>query len=574
MFSANAAQTRVLDVPELLDMIFGFLDHASNVSNASVCKRWSEIALDTLWRDLDDLYRLFGILKPLRPTVTGDPGSPHAFLTPPDADDWRRLEKYSRRVRRLTYQVDPERPRSICPTVFEDVARTRVTLSILPGIHTLVWDAAPSLAVIFMQPTVKHFTLWLPESIAPDSHLPFFRDVVSRMPNLTTLDIRSVVPMHSIEPSMVFLLQNLTKLRKVVLPRFSVTTHIAQTLQHLEDLGTVEFQYGSEHGCGDPSDTEVFKPTLTMGAFPSLFDWSLTCSVEDCASIMRQSSAPTNLTALYVDSRLMESPAAVHELLTVLAQTCQLLESLGIITLVNDTEPLQALADVPTEERINYSTLRPVQDFPNLTIFEITHQYPLDLKLADLEQLARSWPSLRKLVLNNEPVVSNECPLTLEALIPFAKYCPELEQLGLFINASTADLPSNYQLDLPPSYRSRPFVKLRRLSMGVSLIVEAGAVALFLSQICPLETYIECGITWEIQGDREQHELFQSIVDRCAKWAKVDELLPLLTKLRMEERERSRLLVTEVQDLRMRSGVLMDRVNAIGGRVGDGCVML
>lgn len=66
MFSPNAAQTRVLDIPELLDMIFGFLDESSNASNASVCKRWSDIALDSLWRDLDDLYRLFRILKPLK----------------------------------------------------------------------------------------------------------------------------------------------------------------------------------------------------------------------------------------------------------------------------------------------------------------------------------------------------------------------------------------------------------------------------------------------------------------------------------------------------------------------------
>lgn len=57
---------RVLCIPELLDMIFRFLDDASNASNARVCRQWSEIALDTLWRDVDDLYRLFGLLAPLR----------------------------------------------------------------------------------------------------------------------------------------------------------------------------------------------------------------------------------------------------------------------------------------------------------------------------------------------------------------------------------------------------------------------------------------------------------------------------------------------------------------------------
>ncbi|KAF7375042.1 hypothetical protein MSAN_00390300 [Mycena sanguinolenta] len=539
MLPTNRAQSRVLDIPELLDMIFAFLDETSVASTASVCKRWSEIALDTLWRDLADLHRLFGILRALK--QTGDsPDSPYAFTAAPDADDWGRLEKYTRRVRRLTYHYQTPKGPCLCPTVFEDVARTRTSLNILPNLKTLVWNAPPPLAVIFMQPTVKHFTFWLPETIVQDeSHLPFFRDVVSRMPHLTTLDIRTNIPMGTIEDSMIFLF-GLTKLRKVILPRFSVTTRIAQALQHLEDLGCLEFQYCSDQGCGDPADIE--------------------------------SSSPTNLTALYVDSRLIESPAALHELLTVLADTCQLLESLGIVTHVDDTEPLRVLADVPSEERINSSTLQPLQNFPNLTIFEITHQYPLDLKLADLERLARSWPSLRKLMLNNEPVVSDECSLTLEALIPFAKHCPELEQLGLFVNASTAELP--LKVDLSPSPQ---FKKLRRLSMGVSRISDPGPVALFLSQICPLNIYLESGITWEIEGQREQQQqppLLQTISNRCGMWAKVEELLPLLTKLRMEERERSRLLVAEVQDLRMRCGVLTDKLAAIGGRSGESCVTL
>src|SRR6266568_4009174 len=59
---------RVLGIPELLDMIFGFIQPSSNALNARVCKRWSEIALDSLWRDVDDLHRLFGILAPLRKT--------------------------------------------------------------------------------------------------------------------------------------------------------------------------------------------------------------------------------------------------------------------------------------------------------------------------------------------------------------------------------------------------------------------------------------------------------------------------------------------------------------------------
>jgi len=60
---------RVLRIPELLQMIFGVLDLPSNTVNARVCKQWSDIALDMLWREVDGLHILFRILAPLIITV-------------------------------------------------------------------------------------------------------------------------------------------------------------------------------------------------------------------------------------------------------------------------------------------------------------------------------------------------------------------------------------------------------------------------------------------------------------------------------------------------------------------------
>lgn len=60
------ASHRVLSIPELLDIIFNFLGRNSNVRNACVCKRWSDIALDVVWKEVDDLLDLFRLLKPIR----------------------------------------------------------------------------------------------------------------------------------------------------------------------------------------------------------------------------------------------------------------------------------------------------------------------------------------------------------------------------------------------------------------------------------------------------------------------------------------------------------------------------
>ncbi|KAJ7650397.1 hypothetical protein FB45DRAFT_17131 [Roridomyces roridus] len=554
---------RVLQIPELLALVFQFLDPESQCAGLLVCKRWSEIALDALWRVVDDLHRLFSILGPLhQPEDHAGADVPYAFVSAPNADDWARFEKYSRRIRRLMYNSESV-PR-LSPTVFEDLARTRTSLNLAPNVNMLSWLAPLRWSVMFMHPNVKHLVLHLPEDfVTMESPSTYVRDIVTRMSNLTCLDLRTNIPMHDIEDSMGLLLQSLVKLRKVVLPRFAFTTRIAEIVAELEDLGCVEFQYWPEQGCGDPGDTMAFKPTLKLGCFPSLWYLAATITIDCATDFMSSSLAPTNLTSLYVDSRLVETPESVNRLLTVLAENCQLLESLSIITLIDESMPFQSLDDVPSTERINASTLGPLQRFPNLTIFEFIHQNPLDM--TNFEDMARSWPSLRKLILNNEPLISDRPPsLTLKSLLPFARYCPELEHLGVFIDATTGDLPASY----PPDFFPRPFAKLVHLSMGISHITEPGPVALFLSHLCPLNVKIDYGVTWDTHW--LQPPILSAIFDRCSAWDKVAELLPLLTKLRMEERERTRLLVTEVKDLRMRSDVLMGNVSERGR---DSCII-
>ena len=63
---AAAHLHRILTIPELLDLIFSFLDQQSNATNACVCKAWSHIALSALWKDVHELWRLVSLLVPLK----------------------------------------------------------------------------------------------------------------------------------------------------------------------------------------------------------------------------------------------------------------------------------------------------------------------------------------------------------------------------------------------------------------------------------------------------------------------------------------------------------------------------
>ena len=56
---------RVCSIPELLDLIFDHVDPASNANNAVVCKVWSEVARDKLWREVGNPTQLLSILAPV-----------------------------------------------------------------------------------------------------------------------------------------------------------------------------------------------------------------------------------------------------------------------------------------------------------------------------------------------------------------------------------------------------------------------------------------------------------------------------------------------------------------------------
>jgi len=66
VLAKGSAMQRVMCIPELLDLVFNMLDRSSNAKMARVCKEWSSVALDVLWREVDDLHHLFSLLAPLR----------------------------------------------------------------------------------------------------------------------------------------------------------------------------------------------------------------------------------------------------------------------------------------------------------------------------------------------------------------------------------------------------------------------------------------------------------------------------------------------------------------------------
>ena len=108
--------------------------------------------------------------------------------------------------------------------------------------------------------------------------------------------------------------------------------------------------------------------------------------------------------------------------------------------------------------------------------------------------------------------------------------------------------------------------------MGVSIIADTESASLFLSCVLPLGCRLDSGITWD-----ETTEINMSISikveERCQAWSKVAEMLPMLCTLRMQERERTRAIEKELEDLRMRSAVMSD-LAVLGVRDNSSCIMI
>ncbi|KZT64518.1 hypothetical protein DAEQUDRAFT_698588 [Daedalea quercina L-15889] len=543
---------RVLDIPEIVELIFSFLDKKDNVNNACVCKRWSGIALDSVWRSVDDTTQLLRLLAPLDTRY-------NAFTRTLNAEDWRRFERYARRVRKLSYSVDRNDSPYLGARVFDEIARSRTTLNILPNLTSLEWFSDETRhAVVFMGQNVRCFSVFLHKSLEyPLSNS--FKDISTRMPSLTHLDLAFDFPVHEIEADLITLIGELSQLKQLTLPAYGFTSRVVEALSLLPSLETIQFEFWDRQGRGDPGDVAVFSPNLRKGAFPVLWDLNLSVHLHDMTRFVMNPHAPASLTSLYVHLPSSVPPATVSEYLTAVGENCKLLTKLYMDLFVPPLPEGQPPQPVHAEY-LSWGDLRPVLLCKRLKVFELTWPFPIHLTQEDVEELALSWPSLEILQLSclPNPIIPLAPPvLTLRALIPFAAHCPDLEDLGLDVNTHAADLEFAPH-DAPP----QPFRKLARLRFGLSSITEPGPTALFLSQLCPLGCEIWPGPP---VPDGFNIVIPQWTLELLDLWAEVGRVLPLLIRARMQERTRRKELESEVEDLRMRCKVLEER-----GRLPEG----
>ena len=373
-----------------------------------------------------------------------------------------------------------------------------------------------------MHQRVRHLIISAPPCHS-DYKSSFFVDICARMPNLLSLDLRvpysvHLYNVHSIKADMLELLRGLPHLKEVIFPEFFLTSTIVSELSRKKHINIIRFKLGFRGGIY--AVEEEFSPTLEQGAFPVLQDLSITASLRDIIRFMNADFSPINITSLFINTYIELEPEQLHTLLATLSKKCSLLFKLYIKLL-----HVPAQLELIPAKQITFDTLEPVLSFRNLTTFELMHAYPVNITPEEIEELASRWPSLEHLCLNEEPIVIHDFTLDLQSLIPFARHCPKLLRLGLFMDASA--------MKIHPMQELNPFTSLEFLHVGASLAGDPGAVAAFLSCLFPPGCQLDAKITWTLYGGisrlclktQSKADLLWAIKNRVSRWDSVGHLL-------------------------------------------------
>lgn len=394
-----------------------------------------------------------------------------------------------------------------------------------------------------MSPSVRSLDVAIPtvEEIHVEA---FFAMAQVRTPNVRVFQFECSHRVTVVERWLCNLLESYKSLRELGLSHYFLTTNVIAAASRLPELQ--EILLWSRTPVGDVEDVMGLNMRqLEKGAFPKLRAFSLDASLAQMQIFAsKQHFNPSILKYLHITSLEIERPNDLRDFLETLIEACPPLETLVLSMLVKWVE-------LSTPPQITLDHIRPVLGSKHLLDFDVTYNYPFSITDVDLEFIARSWPKLRTFMLSEYPYFrSDDIDLpTLGSLLPFAEHCPDLVNLGLFLNVS---------LPFPaPSASIKPFKKLEILNFGQSYIQDADVirVASFVSRLCDPSVQIKMGHAVSVYSFspclaiNNEDTSDTEIATRNDRWEKVVSAVSVLREARQLELDRIKELEARLAEL-------------------------
>ncbi|KAK0217583.1 hypothetical protein EDD85DRAFT_362707 [Armillaria nabsnona] len=518
---------RALTIPELVHEIFSHVNTSDLASSVSiVCKQWSDISTDIIWRKLDDFQPLLRLIGETEVNACPEWGRGHLSCKFTSLyEDWSRFDFLSRHVQVFTFSGPP----IDYQPALSDIAMLRSGMVFLPRLKELEWygcegDSWKS-SVFMMHEGITTFTLSIPWGLSNEGYThtaQCFGFIAARMPRLEHLHIDSIIYR---DPDIISLLglalepvvSKLTSLKSISFPPFTNTFSIMaemSTLPHITSI-IVENESFSLHipsfppglSCSLPSRLGILHTSTTFGDATRLFNTDL-----------------PHLSDILLESGQSEVPSTMHRLARLISQCCRNLRELQLVS----RQTTQGFTG-SSRDCITIADIAPLFSCSAMEALTIVHAFPLLLPDSDIRTLLTRWPALKILNLNSSPSSfsrgDNNLPLPeWKTLTTFARYGTSLAELGLYMNGL---------VDVPDNKDAYPFAQLDSLIVGTSEIRGSHDEARLLSYILPSGC--------EIIAD--------PMMDPDFKWEQIIPLISVLWQVREEEREAKKELERRVVEL-------------------------
>lgn len=404
------------------------------------------------------------------------------------------------------------------------ISTTRSPSKFLPNLQRLQLNPSTlDRAGILLHPTITSLHIvWLQS----DSHFvsPLLSSLHTTTPRLEELflnDGGSRAPDVSVERILAAAVQKLPSLNLLYLPTWWPTSAIfraAATCPRLSELYVSWAPFNT--GEVDISNFEhLFSTSLPPGGFPSLSVFDAPMPFPRAVRIISQQGCFDIISRLAIESPHIEGRREYGALLDTLSNCCPNLEDLSL-----DVGHLQR----QTTEGVTFNELSPIMRFKGLEALNLQHTMPFQLVAEEVVTMVRALPKLTYITLNSSPDFESATTLNVSVLASLYKLRPNIDMLGLYLDASAERIPPPASDDeyVPASLRPVGSPDSVEVNLSVSYLTAPIPLAMYLSRVLPPSWYLEISPRRNDEGGR--------ILEN---WQQVKQLIPAFRRVREEAYE-------------------------------------